>query len=185
MIVWGGYNGTFLNDGGQWEPAPDTASSAVFLPVVLDNMGGLGGSHYTTELTLASKATTAIQVDLLYTASVGSGTGSVSLTLAPGETRIIPNTISFLRSQGLSIPTDGSVVGTLLATFVGADPSDDPFIGGRTFTTGGGGTFGVFYPDSATTTTTATLVGLQQNSAQRSNLALVNAGGTSITLRVQ
>ena len=157
----------------------------LFLPVVLDNVAGLGGSHYTTELTLASKATTAIQVDLLYTASVGSGTDSVSVTLAPGETRIISNTISFLRAQGLPIPTDSGVVGTLLATFVGAGSSSDPFIGARTFTTGGGGTFGVFYPASATTTTTATLVGLQQNSAQRSNLALVNAGGTSITLRVQ
>jgi len=172
---------TTLSDGyGRLTRDPE-----LFLPVILDNMVGLGGSHYTTELTLASKATTAIQVDLLYTASVGSGTGSVSLTLVPGETRIIPNTISFLRSQGLAIPTDGGVVGTLLATFVGAGPSGDPFIGGRTYTTGGGGTFGVFYPASATTTTTATLVGLQQNSAQRSNLALVNAGGTSITLRVQ
>jgi IPT/TIG domain. len=85
-----------------------TAGSAVFLPVVLDNVAGLGGSHYTTELTLASKATTAIQINLLYTASVGSGTGTVSVTLGPGETRIIPNTVAFLRSQGLSIPTSGS-----------------------------------------------------------------------------
>ena len=162
-----------------------TRDPELFLPVVLDNVAGVGGSHYTTELTLASKATTAIQVDLLYIASVGSGTGSVSLTLAPGETRIIPNTISFLRSQGLSIPTDGGVVGTLLATFVGAGSSSDPFIGGRTFTAGGGGTFGLFYPAAATTTTTATLVGLQQNNAQRSNLSLANAGGTPITLRVQ
>jgi len=161
-----------------------TADPELFLPVVLDNVAGLGGSHYTTELTLAANATTAVQVDLLFTASVGSGTGSVSLTLAPGETRIIPNTISFLRSQGLAIPMDGGVVGTLLAKFV-AGSSGDPFIGGRTFTTGGGGTFGVFYPASATTTTTATLVGLQQNDAQRSNLALVNAGGAPITLHVQ
>ena len=160
-----------------------TAGSAVFLPVVLDNVAGLGGSHYTTELTLASKATTAIQINLLYTASVGSGTGTVSVTLGPGETRIIPNTVAFLRSQGLSIPTSGSVIGTLLATFDSS--SSDPFIGARTFTTAGGGTFGLFYPAAATTTSTATLVGLQQNDAQRSNLALVNTGGTPITLHVQ
>ena len=160
-----------------------TAGSAVFLPVVLDNVAGLGGSHYTTELTLASKATTAIQINLLYTASAGSGTGTVSVTLGPGETRIIPNTVAFLRSQGLSIPTSGSVIGTLLATFDSS--SSAPFIGARTFTTSGGGTFGLFYPAAATTTTTATLVGLQQNDAQRSNLALVNTGGTPITLHVQ
>jgi hypothetical protein len=160
-----------------------TAGSAVFLPVVLDNVAGLGGSHYTTELTLASKATTAIQTNLLYTASVGSGTGTVSVTLGPGETRIIPNTVAFLRSQGLSIPTSGSVIGTLLATFDSS--SSAPFFGARTFTTARGGTFGLFYPAAATTTTTATLVGLQQNDALRSNLALVNAGGTPITLHVQ
>src|ERR1035437_5010146 len=184
MIVWGGggYSGR-LNDGGQCGLAPDTAGSAGFLPVGLDNGAGLGGSHYTTELTLASKASTAIQVALVYNASVGSGTGTVSITLGPGETRIIPNTISFLRSQGLSIPTSGDVIGTLLATFDSS--SSDPFIGGRTFTTGGGGTVRLFYPARAPTHTPQTLAGLQQNSAQRSNVALANAGGTPITLSVQ
>src|SRR5665811_784164 len=43
-----------------------TRDAELFLPVILDNMVGVGGSHYTTELTLASKATMAIQVDLLY-----------------------------------------------------------------------------------------------------------------------
>jgi uncharacterized repeat protein (TIGR03803 family) len=162
-----------------------TRDPELLLPVVLDNVAGKERSFYTTELTLASKATTAIQVDLLYTASVGSGTGTVSLTLGPGETRILPNAISFLRSEGLPIPTDGGVVGALRARFVGAEPSADPFLAGRTYTTGGGGTFGVFYPASATTSTTATLVGLQQNAAQRSNLALVNAGDTPMTLHVQ
>jgi uncharacterized repeat protein (TIGR03803 family) len=183
----GNFYGTATNGGafGHGVVFRLTRDPELFLPAVLDNVAGLGGGHYSTELTLASKATTAIQVDLLYTASVGLGTGTVSVTLGPGETRVIPNAISFLRSQRLSIPTDGGVVGTLLATFVGAGSSGDPFIGARTFTTGGGGTFGVFYPASATTTTTTTIVGLQQNSAQRSNLALINAGETSITLGVQ
>jgi uncharacterized repeat protein (TIGR03803 family) len=162
-----------------------THDPVLFLPVVLDNVAGVAGSRYTTEMTLASKAAIPVQVDLKYTASVGSGTGSISVSLAPGETRVIPNAISFLRSQGLAIPSDGAAVGTLLATFVGASLSDGPFIGGRTYTAGGGGTFGVFYPAATTTTLGTTLVGLQQNSTQRSNLALANAGATPVTLRVQ
>jgi len=162
-----------------------TREPELFLPVVLDNAPGVAGSRYTTELTLASKAATRVQVNLLYTASVGSGTGSVSVTLEPGETRVVPNAIAFLRSQGLAIPTDGAAIGTLIARFVGASLSDGPFIGGRTYIAGGGGTFGVFYPAATTTTLGMTLVGLQQNASQRSNLALVNAGATPVTLRVQ
>lgn len=161
-----------------------TRDPELFLPVVLDNVAGVAGSRYTTEMTLASRAAIPVQVDLKYTASVGSGTGSVTVSLAPGETRVIPNAISFLRSQGLAIPTDGAAVGTLLATFVGARLSDGPFVGGRTYTAGGSGTFGVFYPAATTTSASMWLVGLQQNSTQRSNLALVNASGNTVTLRV-
>lgn len=182
----GSFYGT-TSDGGDFGAGVVfrvTQEPELLLPVVLDNVGGIAGSRYSTELTLASKATGPIQVKLVYTASVGSGSGSTSFALAPGETRIIPNAIAFLRSQGLAILTDGASVGTLRATFVGARPSDDPFVGARTYTAGGGGTFGVFYPASATTPTTATLLGLQQNFAQRSNLALVNAGATPLTLHV-
>ena len=81
-----------------------TRDPELFLPVLLDDVPGVAGSRYTTELTLASKATTPIPVTLTYTASVGEGSGSVSVTLAAGETRILPNAIAFLRAQGLSIP---------------------------------------------------------------------------------
>lgn len=155
----------------------------MFLPVVLDDVPGIGSSRYTTELTLSSKAATPIAVTLFFAGSADSGTGSISVTLAAGETRIFPNAIAFLRAQGLTIPP-GATIGTLRATFVGANPLDSPFVGARTYTTGGGGTFGVFYPASTARLGSVTLLGLQQNTAQRSNIALVNPGPTLVTLQV-
>jgi subtilisin family serine protease len=155
------------------------------LPVVLDT-GGAGGTHYTTELTLGSKAPVPVTVLLQYTASAGAGSGYARITLAPGELRVIPGAIGFLRSSALAIPNDGSAqIGTLRVLFQGASSSSDVFVGGRTSTPGAGGTFGLFYTGAATSTTTATIFGLQQNAAQRSNLALVNAGADPVTLRVQ
>ncbi len=162
-----------------------TGGPEQLLPVVLDTAGA-GGTHYTTELTLGSKAGAVVTVLLQYTASLGSGSGYASVSLAPGELRVIPDTIAFLRAQNLAIPNDGSAqVGTLRLLFQGASSATDVFVGGRTSTPGAGGTFGLFYTAATTSTTTATVFGLQQNDAQRSNLALVNAGPDPIMLRVQ
>lgn len=164
---------------------PAVSGPELLLPVVLD-ISGAGGSHYTTELTLLSRASVTTNVLLLYTAAIGSGSGYASVSLAPGGSLIVPDVIAFLRGKNLPIPSDGSgQVGTLRASFAGAISPADVFIGGRTSTPGAGGSFGLFYPAAATSTSNAVIAGLQQNSAQRSNIALVNAGSDPITLRVQ
>ena len=163
--------------------SPEGAETELLLPVVLD-AGGAGGSHYTTELTLGSRSASAATVELGYTASVGEGSGWVTLPLAPGEMRVLPDAIAFLR-QSLPIPSDGSgQVGTLRARFLGAAPGE-AFAGGRTSPPGLGGTFGLYTPASETTDGPVTVFGLQQNESQRSNLALVNGGGVPVTLRVE
>jgi PKD repeat protein len=154
----------------------------LLLPVVLD-VAGAGGTHYTTELTLVSRAAAPTTVLLQYTASAGGGSGYASVALQPGEVRVIPDAISFLTSAGLPLPADGARIGTLRAIYPGAS-AGEAFLGGRTSTPGAGGTFGLFYTGTASSTTTATVFGLQQNAAQRSNLALVNAGPDPVTLRV-
>jgi hypothetical protein len=162
-----------------------TGGPELLLPVVLD-APGVGGTHYTTELTLASKAGVPVTVLLQYTASAGSGSGFASVALAPGEQRVIPDAIGFLRSRALAIPADGSSqVGTLRVLFQGAASAGDVFVGGRTSTPGAGGTFGLFYTAAQTSTSTAVVFGLQQSDTQRSNLALVNAGPDPVTLHVQ
>lgn len=166
------------------EPQPDLGLSKL-LPVVLD-VRGVGGAPFTTELTLVSRASAATPALLLYTASAGSGSGWASVGLEARETRIIPDVIEYLRSQGLPIPDDGTnQVGTLQVLLDGATSSSDFFIGGRTSTPGDGGSFGLFYPDAQTSESTLTVAGLQENDAMRSNLAVLNGGSAPITVRVR
>jgi hypothetical protein len=101
-----------------------------------------------------------------------------SMTVAAGCQISIPAFIAYLRRQEIAgLPPDGtSLAGPLLAT------SDDGSMNGislgvRTSTPGEGGYFGVFnaaLSDSQLITGSAGLFGLQQNSTNRSNLALVN-----------
>ena len=167
--------------------APTLSGASLLLPVVLETAGS-SGSFYTTEVTLASRLPQPVEVLLTYTAAAGSGTGFARLTLAPGEQRILPGVVSWLRGRGLAIPLAVSAIGTLQATFSGASSTDGLFAGGRTFTSdpsGGAGTFGLFYLAATPSTSTATLFGLQQNASQRSNVALVNAGSEPVVLRTQ
>jgi PKD domain/BNR repeat-like domain len=167
--------------------APAVSGPSLLIPVVLESPG-VGNSHYSTEVTLASREASAVEVLLSYTASQGAGSGYARLTLTAGELRILPAILGYLRARNLAIPADGSQqVGTLLVTFGGASSPATVFAGARTFTpdpAGGAGTFGLFYPAAATTMGSVTLFGLQQSSTQRSNVAVVNAGSDPITVRV-
>src|ERR1017187_41102 len=140
------------------------------VPIVLD-VYGLGGSHYTTELTLANLTSSSLPVTLVYTASLGSGSGHATLTLAPGEQRIVPDAIGFLRSQGLAIPKDGSSVGgSLLAVPPSRTAPSSSAVAARTFTpaSSGGGTFGLYYSGLTLGESAASVAyvnGLQQNNS--------------------
>ena len=164
---------------------PTLSGATLVLPVVLETPGA-GGSYYTSEVTIASRLAAPVDVLLTYTASVGGGSGYARLTLGPGEQRVLPGILAWLRGQGLPIPSGTSTrVGTLTAAFSGAASTSGLFLGARTFTadpSGGSGTFGLFYRSASATTDTLTVFGLQQNAAQRSNLALVNTSGVPIAL---
>ena len=166
------------------EPAVATGVSKL-LPVVLD-VKGVGGAPFTTEVTLVSRASAPARALLAYTASAGEGSGWAGLDVAAGETKVLPDVIAYLRAQGLPIPSDGSnQVGTLRVTLPGTTDPAALFVGGRTSTPGDGGSFGLFYADAAPTAATATVAGLQENAAMRSNLAVVNAGPDPVTLAVR
>jgi hypothetical protein len=139
-------------------------------------------------VTLASGLASPVDVLLRYTASQGGGSGVARLTLGAGEVRVIPSVIDFLRAESLPIPTDSSAkIGTLLVTFSDLGSTSSVFAGARTFTrdtSGGAGTYGLFYAAAETTTSSATLVGLAQDSSERSNVAVANAGDGAITVRV-
>jgi hypothetical protein len=168
--------------------APTVAGASLLLPVVLETPGA-GGSYYTSEVTIASRLTAPVEVLLTYTASLGGGSGYARLTLTAGQQQIIPGALGWLRSRGLPIPAGTTTrAGTLQATFSGTSSTSGLFLGARTTTAdpaGGSGTFGLFYLAAQPVSDTLTVFGLQQSSAQRSNLALVNTSGAPVTLRTQ
>jgi hypothetical protein len=175
-------------------PSSSGEATNLLVPVVLE-ASGVGGSRYTSDVTLVSRAASPTDVVLSYTASQGSGSGFARVTLAAGETRVLSGVVDWLRGQGLAIPADGSAqVGTLRATFRGVTDATLVWAGARTFTPdphGGGGTFGLFMPADRVPLALdplpgafVTLAGLQQNASQRSNLAVVNEGGSPTVVRV-
>ena len=166
-----------------------SGSAVRLVPIILDNYGA-NNSHYTTELTLANLTASPLQLTLVYKAALGSGSGLVPLTLAAGQQQIVPNAISFLREQGLPIPGDATSAGGALYVVPPSSTNSGSFVvGARTSTPApSGGTFGLYYPGLSldqSSTSTATIAGLQQNSSQRSNLAVVNWGEASDSITLQ
>ncbi|MCK6681549.1 MAG: hypothetical protein L6R30_03910 [Thermoanaerobaculia bacterium] len=172
------------------------------VPIVLDARGA-SGSHYTTELTLANDSPLPSTVGLVYRASAGFGPEErcppVSLSLAAREQRIIPDILAFLRERGLRIPDSisGPQAGTLTVWFRDLEGIDEgnTVVLARTTTPNPdrsiGGRFGVSYPAhawGAGARSNALVPALAQDSASRSNLAVVHTGGGSeipLTLSVQ
>jgi hypothetical protein len=169
-----------VNDGGS---ASGGTSDGSFIPA--NATGGLvpivldipGPPHYSSDLTLTNPKASPVTVSLAYTASTalsGSGSGTVTTTLAAGQQRVVPNAIGFLRDLGLAIPTAGNQGGTLLVSGASAlvrtsNPNPDTTIGG---------TFGVAYPavaSSARASAEAWVYGLRQDADARTNLAVADA----------
>ncbi len=160
-------------------------------PIVLD-VAGPGGQRYTTELVLSNPSPSPVRVDFQYTAasSLGAaGSGTTFEVLAAGRQRIIPDVLAWLRDKGLPVPSDGSPQGgALRVTFDGVAAGWTPSASTRTTIASGAGRAGLSIPAVEPDTANASkvwLFGLRETAADRSNVALVNAGVEgSIDLRV-
>ena len=207
--AWTGYgviNDAATSDGSVlplYRPGGLAAVRRLLVPIVLDTYGA-AGSHYTTELTLANDSARPSTASLLYHAAPGSGAPvaapAVSLPVGAGRQVTLPDVVAFLREKGVAIPDPlgaGSQAGTLEIVFQGLDGDDSSRTVALARTTtpnpnrDTGGRFGVSYAAVAWgggARQTALVPALSQDSASRSNLAVVNAGGGSegpITLSVQ
>jgi len=166
------------------------ASTTRLVPVVVDVVG-YGGARFTTELVVSNGGTTDANVTLTYTASPyfgGVGSGSTSLTIAAGTQAQTPDAMAFLRSRISGIPPGPGQGGSLRVTFDGLSSATAGSVVARTTAPSGPGRAGLAYsgidPAKYTASLTA-VVGLQENDANRSNLALVNAGTDGpVTLHV-
>lgn len=177
-------------EGEVWRLESDAPSVTRTVPIVLD-VAGKNGSRFASDLTLANAGTSQVRVTLAYTAasSLGaSGSGSVTETLLAGEQKTIRDAIGWLRGRGLAIPDGGSGQGgSLRASFPGLASTRDVTVAARTTTPSGPGRAGLAYGsqrDDEAFVEEALVFGLRETSADRSNLAIVNAGGEAATFRV-
>ncbi len=162
--------------------------SRLFVPIVLSSRGRTPGSFFTSELSLTNRGTTTAGVKCAYTAAFGGGSGTAVDSLEPGRQRVIPDAIAYLTALGVPIRS-GSAGGTLMVDFSNLSFASDAAVTVRVSTPVEEGRAGLAYvglnPDGLLTGP-AFIIGLRQNSKDRSNVALQNAGDSSdgnVTLR--
>lgn len=162
-----------------------TARAELLVPVVLDVVG-VGEARFLSELTLTNRGTTAARLEATYTPATGmfpgaAGGGTVAETLAPGEQRVIPDAIAWLRTaKGLPIPEGPGQAGSLRLVFTGLSPAAE-VVSARVRTTAAacGGAAGLSYAAWRAGEGSAAplrLFGLRSGPAERSNIAVVNTG---------
>ena len=165
--------------------------SRLFVPIVLRGRGRTPGSFFSSELTLTNRGTTTAAIHYTYTAAFGGGSGTAVEALGPGRQRVIPDAIGYLTGLGVPIGS-GSAGGTLAVEFSNLSSPSAAAVTVRVATPveEGRGRAGLAFlglnPDGLLTSP-AFITGLRQNSQDRSNLAVQNAGEAgegSITLRV-
>ena len=163
--------------------------SRLFVPVVLRSQGRAAGSFFTSELTLTNRGSNTAAIGYTYTASFGGGSGTAMDSLEPGRQWVIPDAIAYLTSLGVPIG-GGSAGGTLAVDFSNLSSPSDAAVTVRVSTPVDEGRAGLAYlglDPTGLLTGPAFITGLRQNSQDRSNVAVQNAGVSGeerITLRV-
>ena len=165
----------------------DYSPASPFVPVILSS-AGQNNSFFTSELTLTNRGTVPASLTYTYTAHRGGGSGVANVRLRPGQQRIIPNAIDYLRARRVPIPDTGNRIGTLRVSLRGFS-SSQVGVTVRTTTTVPEGRAGLAYPGvsaEAGFDEAVYLCGLLQNQQDRSNVAFQNMGTAAdgpITLR--
>ncbi len=165
--------------------------AGVTVPIVLSS-SGLNGSFFTSELTLSNRGTTDASITYAYTVAAGfaGASGTATDTLAAGRQKVVPDVIEFLRTLNVPVGTSGNRGGTLKITFTGLSSPDAGTATVRTTSAVAGGRAGLSYPGLLSTrllSAPVVIAGLRQTDTDRSNVAVLNAGGPAdgnITLRL-
>lgn len=189
-IAIAGVSVAIVEDGASaGGPSPTGFEGSLFVPILLST-AGLNGSFFTSELTLTNRGSSPAVVQTLYTAAIGTGSGSSYDVLAPGAQTIQTDALAYLRSIGTPLSDGGNRGGTLGLRLSNLSLAAAAAATVRTTTLVPEGRAGLAYTGVAAggaLTGTSYLCGLRQNATDRSNLALMNAGGAAdgdVTLRV-
>ncbi len=178
-------NNAQVADSGPIDVLAPRISTRLFVPVIL-NAPGRRGSFFTSELTLTNRGTQEARLDYTYTAHAGGGSGTASDRLAPGEQKIQPDALGYLKNLGVPIPSSGNRIGTLAVEGV---TTSGVGILVRTTTEVPEGRAGLAYAGVAKDDgfeDAVYLCGLRQNEKDRSNVAVQHMGTAEdgpITLR--
>ena len=190
-VAYAVVNDNTTNDGSYLaaEPAAMPAEPRL-LPVLVES------AAFQTELTLTNPLSSAQTATLTYVESAspaGGVGGSVTLTFAAGEQKILPGAVDYLRQHGAAIgPKGPTYAGALSVAFQNAGVRSSGFVGARTASAAGGtgpGEYGLFYAgigSSFAAVFETWVYGLQQDAANRANLAIANLGdaGDAVAIRV-
>jgi hypothetical protein len=156
------------------------------VPVLLSTAGpGSGG--FGSDLLLTNLGSTPARVSLRYVAASGGGSGTVEREVPPAGQLHAPSAIDFLRDAGLQISREGPVVGTLRVSTSGASSPKALAATVRVTTPAGAGVSFGGVRRLETLRETSYMPWLVESERDRSNLALVNAGGADdgpVTLRI-
>lgn len=156
------------------------------VPVLLSTAGP-GGGGFGSDLLLTNAGSTPARVFLRYVAASGGGTGTVEQVIPPSGQIHAPSAIDFLREAGLAISGEGPLFGTLRISTSGASSPKALAATVRVTTQAGAGvSFGGVRRLEALRETSY-VPWLVETERDRSNLALVNAGGPDdgpVTLRI-
>lgn len=156
------------------------------VPVLLSTAGP-GGAGFESDLLLTNAGTTPARVSLRYVAASGGGTGTVEQVIPPAGQLHAPSAIDFLRDAGLQISREGPLVGTLRVSTSGASSPKALAATVRVTTQAGAGVSFGGVRRVETLRETSYVPWLVETARDRSNLALVNAGGADdgpVTLRI-
>ncbi len=178
------FNDNVTSDGSFVPPMPLSPGNPQTLSVLVET------GTFQSELVLGSPYFEPITVTMTYVESLSpaGGAGGVAVeTLQPHEQKIIPNALDYLRGKGVAIGPKGSAsyAGALQISALRNGNLAWLFVGARTGApAAGGGQFGLFYRAtqvSEAASGQAWVFGLQQNAANRSNLAVVNFANVAVT----
>jgi choice-of-anchor C domain-containing protein len=162
----------------QADAQPGMETTHLFVPIVLST-AGLNNSFFTSELVLCNRGSSNATLEFAYAAAFGGGSGTAIDILPAGQQRIFSDALAYLNSIGIPIPASGNRGGTLAIRFSGLSSPSDVSATVRTTTAVPSGRAGLAYsgiPVSGALTGPAYLCGLRQNTFDRSNVAVQNAG---------
>lgn len=179
--AYGVVNDNVTNDGSFVPPvsASEAAQGTITLPVLVE------AGAFQSELVVANRGSASARLVLGYVESLspsGGTGGEVVLDVPAGRQLILPDALEALRSRGLAIGAKGTgtFAGALRASVSGV-AAGEVFLGARTGSKApSGGQFGVFTPgvsSGQTASTEACVYGLAADSLNRTNVAVLHAGG--------